>query len=796
MQLAERPLRPLSTVAVTWDVAIPPLAKLGDDEEERGTVSRPGENDWVGLYKSGTPTDFHSLQGEHLTVVYVDAQLGGTVRIRLPSMPGRYTCRYVHESGAMLAESQVLEVVAHGQEEQADKQPSKAVADGVAKVHLLSKQEVTQGSVAPGPGQQHHAPPVDGAQPQPAPRMDTQEAALQPPYLLEKLPRISTYTLSIPMPWWIRIGGKSTHSPPGGSTSTRSDRVYELPQTWQPGVRILGDSAAALSQGEKPGIEVVFELPALVPAACDGVSPVSRVLSAYDEDEAARTTVKAFLDSKTASQNFSTIAKQSYRLHVELAHRIEGQSCGAKLFTDHVALRLPLYYTGSALPDRPASLITGDETLSLRRQGRNLSCRACGQPLMRPLHATSDRGTGAATAPVGMKAYLLPSDHWLEWSEFWMCHETGPNLFIPETDFGARRGVLLLGETTILVHPVDVCPEAVSLIPAMDGQAQLEPPHGQGNGTSDEIDLPESPSIERCCVYCTRCFVPVGTGTYSTSRAQSSAEAALAVGQAAESLPEKLTPDVHLTLHLYKDRLSVPLDAAPRPKHSTASTGTPLVGHAKNALAHYAVSSRLASRLYSSTLTRSQYRFMLIDSEAYSSCVEQQLEQRTGTGTGDSADVNTVLALTAATRAVITLLNWNASVRASVGGKDGVSAALRPFCCSRDMPVLQLQYAGAKGGGEADDWAKSVQRWAAGNVQPEGEHEHDDEEEDSMPPPEPVPMLPEEIAEIICVLHASTSLRPPSARALTALAGPKSRSGHLHFQLGYLPFWADIPSDT
>ena len=36
------------------------------------------------------------------------------------------------------------------------------------------------------------------------------------------------------------------------------------------------------------------------------------------------------------------------------------------------------------MPDRPPSLITAEETLSLRRQGGALACRECGAPLMAP----------------------------------------------------------------------------------------------------------------------------------------------------------------------------------------------------------------------------------------------------------------------------------------------------------------------------------------------------------------------------------------------------------------------------
>jgi hypothetical protein len=69
----------------------------------------------------------------------------------------------------------------------------------------------------------------------------------------------------------------------------------------------------------------------------------------------------------------------------------------------------------------------------------------------------------------GLRAHLLPSAHWLEWSDFWLCHEAERNVLLPrdaESELGALRGALLLGEAHAQAHPGDVAPAALRLHPA------------------------------------------------------------------------------------------------------------------------------------------------------------------------------------------------------------------------------------------------------------------------------------------------------------------------------------------
>jgi hypothetical protein len=756
---------PRATLTVAWNAYCPRASDTAPDASALPT--QPGSDDWVGLYPTSAPRDFMSLQAAHRWVHYVDGLPAGSATVALPSTPGTFEFRYVHESGFLVAVSSRIVVAAASAAPAAERQAPRAVVadDGAHRE-------------AEGGGQpsslHNFLPSSAGA--------DT----VTPPFLLETHARISVYTLFVPLPLFMRARADAADgAAPRG--------VVHLERGWAPGVRVLADSAAALASGVRAGVEVLFELP--------------RVGSARSAYEA---TAEDVAECVRACGGGVALPRQLYRLRLHTPHRIEASRCGMKLYGGHFAVRLPMYYTGSVLPDRPASLTTADETLSLRRQGRRLACKGCGGLLMQ--RSPGDGPKGAT--PWAMTAFLLPSEHWLEWADMWLCHETQANVYIPAADFGARRGTLLIGETHVAVHPGDVRPDALLLL----GSAE----DGEGGESAASVES----SALSCPLACGRCLALLGKASYPRGPALPSFDDAAA-------LPDALRADLDFVLSLHKDRLSVPLDAAPE---RCALPGDEVQPRPANALAHYGVCSRLATALLASAQTRSQYRFVLVDGEDAAARLMAARVAANAEADALPADAPAMsrvallqeaanAAIARAARVVLILVNWNASVRASpvargpeervdtlhtllrphppVEGADAPPRADAPFCTARDMPVLQLQYsvvgAGLAAGSEA--LAERVLTWANGVVRGHGSgggrhaahgHSHgageEHEEEEGMRPPEPVSLLPEELQEVIAVLQSGTALLPAAARSLGG-------GGSLALQLGYLPFLAADPSN-
>lgn len=83
----------------------------------------------------------------------------------------------------------------------------------------------------------------------------------------------------------------------------------------------------------------------------------------------------------------------------------------------------------------------------------NIACGCCGQPLL----ATQDNNE--THGPI-QRVVDLPSEHWQELVDCWMCHEEDFTE-LREGDLGARSGQALVGGTYLLIHAENVSQFAV-----------------------------------------------------------------------------------------------------------------------------------------------------------------------------------------------------------------------------------------------------------------------------------------------------------------------------------------------
>ncbi|OZJ03290.1 hypothetical protein BZG36_03751 [Bifiguratus adelaidae] len=93
---------------------------------------------------------------------------------------------------------------------------------------------------------------------------------------------------------------------------------------------------------------------------------------------------------------------------------------------------------------------SADPPLSYKECKRlsQLYCRSCSTALIKP-------ETEFICKP-------LPSEHWLELIECWMCHDKHADDYEERIqEIGARKGHLLVGKEYLLLHPSDILPETV-----------------------------------------------------------------------------------------------------------------------------------------------------------------------------------------------------------------------------------------------------------------------------------------------------------------------------------------------
>ncbi|KFH63273.1 hypothetical protein MVEG_10683 [Podila verticillata NRRL 6337] len=121
----------------------------------------------------------------------------------------------------------------------------------------------------------------------------------------------------------------------------------------------------------------------------------------------------------------------------------------------------------------------------------NVACGCCGQPLL----ATQDNKE--AYGPI-QRVVDLPSEHWQELVDCWMCHEEDFTE-LREGDLGARSGQALVGGTYLLIHAENVNKSAV----VIEQDARI-------------VDWTKGTKRRWRPLACSRCLYPVGDGWYQS----------------------------------------------------------------------------------------------------------------------------------------------------------------------------------------------------------------------------------------------------------------------------------------
>ncbi|KAF9177406.1 hypothetical protein BGZ50_008798 [Haplosporangium sp. Z 11] len=158
------------------------------------------------------------------------------------------------------------------------------------------------------------------------------------------------------------------------------------------------------------------------------------------------------------------------------------------------ALRTP---SGSEFPPAPLP--------AAQLQGlQNLMCGCCRSTLLKydsnginDNDNECDNGTGRG--PI-QRVVDLPSEHWQELVDCWMCHEEDFTE-LREGDLGARVGQALVGGTYILIHAADVDHDAV----VIEEDARV-------------IDWTKGIKRRWRPLACSRCLYPIGDGWYQSRR--------------------------------------------------------------------------------------------------------------------------------------------------------------------------------------------------------------------------------------------------------------------------------------
>lgn len=657
----------------------------------------PEENDFLGVYREETAQTPSAAQEEHLSVTYLDGAADGEINVQLPSMLGSYCVWYVHASGTVVALSPVF-TVSLGPTQQ----PAPVTEEAKAVV-----------STPPSP------PPI--ASQSMFEKLSSREHST-PPYLLEILPRISVVQLIVPLPKCLRARANIA-----SSGRDISDSELFLPHGWTPGIEIEG----CAPDGSDAAIVCAMELPRFGRG------------TAYD---ASPRDVSAFLADKHAGRilGIASLPRDLFLLRIPLSKRIERAKVVLTVFPDHVSVRLPLFFAGSVLPERPTSLVSMNEVSSLKSHGRELACRFCEAKFMKL--PTSDDG-----AKAGLKVLLLPSEYWLEWSEYWLCHQGQENIFIPRDDEGemcALRGAYLVGETHVQVHVGDIGTGTIVLRPssAASWDESLRDVLWWKEGSlKSDCDSSAIVSVG-FDVECARCASAMGTLTTPLSRVtalnlsaalRSSGDATFAVElfkstevsplpnlYERDDFPGRLTAMRHPTLRLHKDRLSL------RP--IAVVNGNPNRPVLRDTFELYASSSRLANTMLAAALAHGQYWFV--------------------------CTVTSVVG-TKEIRILIGLLNWNTSIRGASWQSSTPAPGQQPWEKGGDIPAAKLRFR-VLDSPLNEDYQATALAWGGSSTLPAQE----------------VRLSEEEAAEVIAMLGATMSLLPRSTRVIDGCS------------VGFLPF--------
>ncbi|KAF9903766.1 hypothetical protein EC991_003369 [Linnemannia zychae] len=157
---------------------------------------------------------------------------------------------------------------------------------------------------------------------------------------------------------------------------------------------------------------------------------------------------------------------------------------------------IPLEKTMSSLSLASTSEFPSSPLPASQLQGlENLACCSCGYFL---LNSTRNGATHASTQGPIQRVVDLPSEHWQELVDCWMCHEEDFTE-LREGDLGARIGQALVGGTYLLIHAKDVDHDAVMI-------------------EEDARSIDWTKGIKRRWrpLACSRCLSPVGDGWYQS----------------------------------------------------------------------------------------------------------------------------------------------------------------------------------------------------------------------------------------------------------------------------------------
>jgi hypothetical protein len=701
-----------ASVSLLFDGALPhaPLSKINvlftvqRNQPMEGSEG-PDENDFLGLYRSDTVVTPTAAQEDHLNITYVDGAMNGTLQLQLPSMVGLYSVWYVHASGTVAARSDpfLIAALTHKNEDDDLKH-----TQSVPPVSLPTIPTSTAHDLTPSPS-----------------LYDTlsRRSHFIPPYMLEVLPRISVVQLIVPLPTCLRSRTKNAPA-----THSLVNTALLLPFGWTPGIEIEGDRPGSTDAA----IVFAMELPRI------------GSVSAYDASPSD-------LAAIGAGSNISSLARDLFLLRLPLTNRIESAKVVLSVFSDHVSVRLPFYFSGSVLPERPTSLVSLSEMSSLRSHGRELACRLCGASILASAAATP--------TPLGLRVLLLPSEYWLEWSEYWLCHQGQENIYLPRDDDGelcALRGAALVGETHMQVHVSDLRSEACRLLPSsVDGDSNAGDVNWWAEGViSQSIDSNVVTALS-FDVECARCASVLGTLSTSVRVASAirlanalrstentascganlfplkTTDSLLPVLFEVDDFPSRLTANRHPSFRLHKDRLSLRADLIPL---NAPSINRPILC---DAFELYATSSRIASTMLAAALAHGQFWFVWA--------------QSSGASTSEA-------------RVLVGLLNWNTAIRGAGRPTASSSSSSLPISAlpwekGGDLASAKVRFRVLQSPLSEDDRAATL---AWGNT--------------STLAAQVIRLSVDEVDEAIAVLGTSMALLPRSSRLLDGCS------------VGFLPF--------
>lgn len=591
------------------------------------------------------------------------------------------------------------------------------------------------------------APDVEVGSPSPQTSSPAYGASQGPPpapvaaFLLEKQVKISVYQLSIPLPphcqpdpaVWPAHARAAYLASGGGAGGGAS--VMHLPAAWRPGLSVTANDADARGCV----VEVVFELPDTTPAELQRVTPH---LTPQE---------RTFLATR--------LPRRAHALRLCLTDRVDPSTASVQLFPDHMSVRLPLLLPGAAVPDRDARVgrSGAEEVRALRAAGQRLACNACRGTLVLPRE-----GCGGGEAPPGaLRAHLLPSEHWTEWTDLWVCHGEEADRFAAAGDFGAVRGAVLVGEHFLQLHPRDVDPAAVVLrvgAAALLRRRRRLQPEGEAGAEGSNPAGDDDASVA-AAVECARCLAPLGSCSVPAACVVLAAHAAgnsrggavrlaLPAAEAASGgdggtgeeaaatarleWPDRLPLGAGPVLRLFKHRVNVP--AAPAAPGAVDDRGGVPRLCVPSAFAGHSAGSALAARLLAAALAHQQFRFAVVVAGGDDGGDSIVPEESGGPPPSSSSSLPSGLSL------AVTLVNWNTSLRCS-GSSGGAWRDL-----ADDTPVLKLRVLDAAAARAASD--ARLSEWAA-----EGGFAR-------------VPLSAPDAAAVREMLTASSALVPPSVRVL------------------------------